>query len=93
MKLSQQTKLVVVAYSLLMVSTFIPFQQMNHKPVKYNLKKRVYTVLTMLIPILASIYSINCLTVGKCEMWAWYQSIVIFAWCFSVFLMTLTFKV
>ena len=41
---------------------------------------RLLLVLVLLIPIALSVYSINCMVVGGCHIWAWVQGIAIAFW-------------
>ena len=93
MKISKQMKLSLLGYAILLISIFIPYQDTNKNSIPYNLKRRLQTFFLMLIPITVSIYSINCMVVGKCELWAWYNSFIIFIWSFIVFLICLTSKI
>jgi hypothetical protein len=100
-----QTKLIVVAYLILLASTLVPFEVIErpmdgvsknaatnaatNKNVAYGLRRRLWIMLMMVLPIIVSVYTIHCLVVGKCEMWAWYNSIVVFVWCCGVFVAAL----
>jgi len=87
-----QTKLVFLAYAIVLFSVFIPFDMNDNVRTKgvYGLNKRLLVFFLMLFPIAASIYTINCLVVGKCETWAWYNAIIIMIWCTGVFFASLT---
>ena len=89
-----QTKFVAVAYVILLVSIFVPFDMNENIEVgansSYGLKKRVVVFLLMLFPITVSIYTINCLVVGNCEIWAWYNAILVMIWCCGVFMTAVT---
>lgn len=93
MKLQLQTKLVIAAYSALLISIFIPIHKLNDPNIdnnnEYNLKHRIKVLLMMLLPISASIYTIQCMVKGKCEVWAWYNSITIFIWCIFVLIISI----
>ena len=41
---------------------------------------RVLLVIILLIPIALSVYSINCMVVGGCHIWAWVQGIIVAFW-------------
>ena len=92
MKISKQMKLTLLGYVILLISIFIPYQDTNKKLLSYNLEKRIQTFILMLIPISVSLYSINCMVIGKCELWAWYNSFIIFIWSSIVFLIGLCSK-
>ena len=92
MKISKQMKLTLLGYIILLISIFIPYQDTNKKLLPYNLKKRIQTFILMLIPISVSLYSINCMVIGKCELWAWYNSFIIFIWSLIVFFIGLFSK-
>lgn len=50
------------------------------KEQKYDFWYRVLIVIVMLIPIALSIYSINCMVVGKCMVWSYINVIFICLW-------------
>lgn len=49
-------------------------------PQPYNFWFRLLVVIVMLIPIALSIYSINCMMVGKCLVWSYINVIFICIW-------------
>lgn len=79
--LSKPAVLASVSYIILAFVVLLPLG-VNDKDNKntYSLSKRIAIVLIMLIPIALSIYSINCMMVGKCEIWSWVQAIAIALW-------------
>jgi hypothetical protein len=46
----------------------------------YTFPRRLLVLLLMLIPIALSVYSINCMVVGKCMVWSWVNSLFIALW-------------
>lgn len=48
--------------------------------VKDTFWARLLLVIILLIPIALSIYSINCMVVGGCHIWAWVQGIIVAFW-------------
>ena len=48
--------------------------------VKDTFWARVLLVIILLIPIALSVYSINCMVVGGCHIWAWVQGIIVAFW-------------
>lgn len=80
--LSRPAFLACISYLLLAFALVIPMglnDRTNDKP-KYNFSKRIMVVIIMLIPICLSVYSINCMVIGGCNIWAWTQSIVLAIW-------------
>lgn len=53
-----------------------PSQPKPQNPLGY----RLLLLITMLIPIALSIYSINCMMVGRCVIWSYVQAIAIALW-------------
>lgn len=85
--LSQPAFLACISYILLAFALLLPLGALNndknhqHDDIpKYNLYERVLFIIIMLIPVCLSIYSINCMVVGQCHIWAWVQSIAIAIW-------------
>ena len=85
-------KLSLLGYTILLLSVFIPYQDTKKKMLPYKLEKRLQVLFLMLFPISVSLYTINCMVVGKCELWAWYNSFIIFIWCSLVFFIGLCSK-
>lgn len=92
--LSKPAFLACISYILLAFALLIPLQSLHnnhtneHNDIpKYNFYERVLFVFIMLIPICLSIYSINCMVVGQCHIWAWVQSISISIWVILFILM------
>jgi hypothetical protein len=84
-ELSKPALLAAVAYLVLAFAILLPLD--NRKscdpaadPTCYNFGRRFLTLILMLIPIGLSIYSINCMTVGKCTVWSWVNSVLIALW-------------
>ena len=92
---STQAKLAMVGYALLAIAFFLPVKTPEETVVKYNLKERVLSFLTVLIPIVISVYTINCMVVGvssggfPCTLLAWLNSLSVFIWSFLVLLFSL----
>jgi protein-S-isoprenylcysteine O-methyltransferase Ste14 len=80
--LSKPAMLAAVAYLVMAFIILIPIdgQCKANENNCYNLPKRILIVLLMLIPIGLSIYSLNCMVIGKCVVWSWINSIFIALW-------------
>ena len=87
MKLSKPTQVTAFAYTVLLCAVTLPCCGAS-----YNLKERVSAFLGMLLPMAMSLYSLNCMMVGDCKMWAWYNAVLISAWCFMVTVIVLKRK-
>ncbi len=89
-KLSTQAKLALVGYTILVLSIFQPYNNVSNDQIdidkKYHFYSRVVYSLFMVVPILISVYTINCLTMGSakggpvCGVISWVNSITIFFW-------------
>ena len=84
-ELSKPAMLASVAYLVMAFVILVPLDnRKNCDPAKdpscYNFGRRVLTLIIMLIPIGLSIYSINCMVIGKCIIWSWVNSIFIALW-------------
>lgn len=79
--LTKPAILAAIAYFIMALVILLPFNNKNitNTPT-YDLKYRSLLLLLMLIPILLSIYSINCFVVGKCYVWSWVNAIVLCLW-------------
>jgi hypothetical protein len=82
--------LVALAYVVIALVVLLPFDIGNlfdvelvgirNEPNNYNLGVRLLLLLFILIPMALSVYSINCLIVGQCHLWAWIQTVLILFW-------------
>ena len=82
--------LVALSYVVVALVVLLPFDIGNvfdvemlglrNDPNSYNLGIRLLLLLFILVPMALSVYSINCLIVGKCHIWAWVQTILILFW-------------
>lgn len=81
-ELSKPAMLAAVAYLVMAFVILLPLGATGSEAGKPTpaLGKRIMTLVLMLIPIGLSIYSINCMVVGKCVIWSWVNSIIIAAW-------------
>lgn len=81
-QLSKPAMLAAVAYLVMAFVILLPVEgRCDPKdPTCYNLPKRILVVLLMLIPIGLSLYSLNCMVVGKCMIWSWVNSVFIALW-------------
>lgn len=84
-RVEKPTFIAAVAYMVLAFMILLPldigdldknFENTN----KYNFKYRCLVFLVMLIPIALSLYSINCMVVGKCTTWSYLNSLFICIW-------------
>jgi len=83
--LSKQAFIALLSYIIVIVALFLPLHPSNNKDLenttnKYNLNNRIVAALILLIPIGLSVYTINCLVVGKCLTWSWINAIVVAIW-------------
>jgi len=99
--LSAPAALAFIAYIILGLVIVLPFdipmtdQQTGEEVViKYDFVQRIILLLLMAIPIALSVYSINCMMVGKCVLWSYVVSLVTILWIimFVVAAMAYTFK-
>ena len=82
-ELTKPAILATVSYLIMAFVILLPLNQTKcdpRDPECSTFSKRVLTVILMLIPIGLSIYSINCMMVGKCTIWSWVNSIFIAIW-------------
>jgi len=90
-----------VAYLIMVITILMPFEFPAYDEVtgeeyvvKYDFGQRLIALLLMTIPIVLSIYTINCMITGDCRMWSWVVSIVTVIWVaiFVITAMIYTFK-
>lgn len=94
MYIAKPTIIAAVAYFVLSLILLLPFHVGQYDPKydetrKFDFKYRLLLVLFMLIPIGISLYSINCMFVGKCYIWSYLHSLIICVWVMLFFLASL----
>lgn len=76
----------LVAYLILALVIILPFdypvKNENGRTyvVKYNFWQRLLTIILLAIPVMLSIYTINCLVGGNCIVWSYTVSIITAVW-------------
>lgn len=80
--ISKPALLASISYAVMGFVILLPFSSMNSDGTIYtpNLSNRIIVLILMIIPFALSIYSINCMIVGKCFVWSWVQSTTIALW-------------
>lgn len=78
--LSKPALLASIAYLIMAFAIVLPLGITDKDAPQYTFGKRILVVIILLIPIALSIYSINCMVVGGCTVWAWVQGIAIAFW-------------
>lgn len=90
LKFSQPAIVAAVAYAVLLIFVLMPIDMYevdkhgNEKKVPYNIWGRLLLMFLLLFPYILSIYSLNCMTVGGCNVWSWIVGIVTVFWSFIV---------
>jgi hypothetical protein len=79
-ELSSQAKLVFYAYLVIIVSLLLPIKNES-----YNAENRFVGLLFILVPILLSVYSVNCMVIGasghwSCEYYASFSAGLLVLW-------------
>ena len=89
---SRQAQIAMLGYVILAFAILIP---VNIEKEEYNLTERVVSLIMMILPMIVSVYTINCLVVGSstgglpCNLLAWLNSGSILAWSVLVLILTL----
>jgi len=76
--LSRPAFLAAVSYIIMAFTIVMPFNIGDG--VQYSFNYRFLLLLIMFIPIVLSVYSVNCMYVGKCFVWSWVNAVVIAIW-------------
>jgi len=97
--LSLQAKVAIVGYLILIVAILLPLPEPhlknNDMKKPYNLGERLVSILGLLIPMVISIYTINCMVKGSskggmpCTVLAWLNSVSVLVWASLVLVLTL----
>jgi predicted neutral ceramidase superfamily lipid hydrolase len=96
---SLQAKVAIVGYLILIVAILLPLPEPhlknNDMKKPYNLGERLVSILGLLIPMVISIYTINCMVKGSskggmpCTVLAWLNSVSVLVWASLVLVLTL----
>lgn len=93
-KLRAPAFIAAAAYLVLAVVMLLPFEYPAYDEltgeeyiVKYDVGQRIIALLLMTIPIVLSIYTINCMVAGNCLVWSYVVSIVTVIWV-AIFIIT-----
>ncbi len=76
--LSKPALLAAISYVILAFTIVLPFNIGDGYT--YSFGYRLLLLLILLIPIALSVYSINCMYVGKCYVWSWVNGVVLAIW-------------
>lgn len=93
--LSPQAVVTLVGYAILVFIVLLPvdmytYDQKSNQYVKqkYSFGYRLLIALLLLFPFLLSIYSVNCMVVGDCQLWAWVLGILTLLWAVVITVVT-----
>lgn len=96
---SLQAKVAIVGYLILIGAILVPLPEPhlknNNMKKPYNLGERLVSILGLLVPMIISIYTINCMVKGSskggmpCTVLAWLNSISVLVWASLVLILTL----
>lgn len=80
-KLSRPALIALIAYFIMALIILLPFDISTTMPeeekYKYDIKRRFKILLLLLIPIALSVYSVQCMMVGNCILWSYFNAILI----------------
>jgi hypothetical protein len=91
-RFTTQAQVAILGYIILSVAILLP---VNVEKEQYNLTERILSLVMMLLPMIVTVYTINCLVVGSnkgglpCELLAWLNSGSILIWSILVLVLTL----
>lgn len=80
--ISKPALLAAISYAVMGFIILLPFNSIKSDGSIYtpSFSNRIIILILMIIPFALSIYSINCMIVGKCFVWSWVQSTTIALW-------------
>jgi len=77
----------LIGYALLIFIVLLPidmYMYNNNESVlvkqEYNFGHRFVLSILLLFPFILSIYSVNCMMVGKCKLWSWIVAMFTLLW-------------
>lgn len=96
--LSTPAVMMLVAYCVMALIILLPLempvydeQTGEYTVIEYNFGHRILMLLFIAIPVIASVYSVQCMMVGECTVWSYIVSIVHVFWVAVFVLVALIF--
>lgn len=87
----------LVGYAILVFIVLLPIDMYVYDPdtnsyvkQQYSFGYRLVIALLLLFPFLLSVYSVNCMMVGNCQLWSWVVALLTLLW--SVIIVVTTFS-
>jgi len=88
----------LVGYLILAIIVLVPLdmyvydEEKNvYERMEYRFANRVLVMLLLLFPFFLGIYSVNCMMVGRCQLWSWIVALATLIWaCLVVITATQT---
>lgn len=97
--MSKPAIVTLIGYALLVFIVMLPIDMYMHDketgaPVKqeYNFGHRLLLSLLMIFPFILSVYSVNCMMVGNCELWSWIVALFTLIWAIMITVTTFATK-
>lgn len=87
-----QAQVAILGYLILSIAILLP---VNMNGEEYNFLERVLSLLMMALPMIVTVYTINCLVLGTnkgglpCSLLAWLNSGAILVWSVLILILTL----
>jgi hypothetical protein len=86
-RLTSPAVVTLVGYAVLVFIVLLPvdmytFDEKSDQYVKqkYSFGYRMLIALLLLFPFLLSVYSVNCMMVGDCQLWSWVVALLTLLW-------------
>ena len=96
-KMSYPAIVTLVGYAVLVFIVLMPidmftYDKKENKYVKqpYSFWHRLLLALLLLFPFLLSVYSVNCMMIGNCQLWSWIVAFVTLLWAMLLTISTFT---
>lgn len=93
--ISPQAFAVIIAYMFIIVSLIIPGNDTVRRKMKDSYNRKTHDsenwfmhAISLVIPVIVTIYSVHCMSVGGCFIWSWINAGIILAWSLSIFLLS-----
>jgi hypothetical protein len=94
--ISPQAFVVIIAYCFICVSLIIPGNEDVRRKMNKSYDNKTKNSenwlihgLSLIFPVIITIYSIHCMSVGGCFLWSWVNAGIILAWAMSIFLLSI----
>ena len=91
LRISAPALVTLIGYAILVFIVLLPLDMYTYdektgkySKQRYSLGYRAIIALLLLFPFLLSVYSVNCMMVGNCQLWSWVVALMTLLWAIVI---------